>query len=311
MQMHVKNDYRKIKFIKRSFYFMKKFLSMALALVMVCNFTLLGSRNIAAAEGWVDYYDAETWKFVNCDDEYVAYKMPRETYEDMINNGTGRAKMFLENDVIVTFPKKDVKKIIEEKLSTFWKIAKSVLWAVYAGIIIVTSCGLYRIYNQHIYDMEKEGKFFTINENSTLFEGVDATAANYTKRFNELIDKKISPILFGNNSIFNRGFNGIKSFFINSFNAATQTVLNKIWTFGRKTNSSNTQQPTSSSSDTNIQQQTNSSVPIVTTATDSSTPIVPPTNSSNTKTQQQTQKPMETPNLTDDNDESNKENNDQ
>lgn len=47
------------KFIKRSFYFMKKFLSMALATIMALNVNVLSSKNIAAASFWESFYVAE------------------------------------------------------------------------------------------------------------------------------------------------------------------------------------------------------------------------------------------------------------
>ncbi len=47
------------KFIKRSFYFMKKFLSMALATIMALNVNVLSSKNIAAASFWESYYVEE------------------------------------------------------------------------------------------------------------------------------------------------------------------------------------------------------------------------------------------------------------
>lgn len=267
---------------------MKKFLSMALAMVMACNFTLSISRNIAAAEGYYDEYvnfddNYVEWVYKGYDDEYVYYKIPEEYLKELINDNRINVVKFDDKYVVIKLHKKDVKEIIEEKPSKLRKFLKAVLRVAYTGIVAITSCGLYRIYNQHIGKMDKEGKF-TINENSTLLEKIDANVANYIKIFNSYVDGTISSNLFGNNSIFNRGINGTKSFFINNLNA-TQTFLSKLWPFGRKINSSNTQQQTSSSSNTNIQQQTNSSVSIVITAT----------NSSNTQQPTQTSKPVKTP----------------
>ncbi len=224
---------------------MKKFLSMALAMVMACNFTLSISRNIAAAEGYYDEYvnfddNYVEWVYKGYDDEYVYYKIPEEYLKELINDNRINVVKFDDKYVVIKLHKKDVKEIIEEKPSKLKKFLKAVLWVAYTGIAAITSCGLYRIYNQHIDKMDKDKT--RINENSTLFERIDANVANYTKMFNLYVDGTISPNLFGNASVFNKGINGTKSFFINNLNAM-QTFLIKLWPF-RKTNSSNTQQTT-------------------------------------------------------------------
>lgn len=271
---------------------MKKFLSMALALVMAFNFTLLGSRNIVDA--LYEDYDCEynCLDCPGCDDDYVYFKVDEGYFKKLTKDSRVNFVQYDGEYFIIKIHKKDVKEIIEEKPSTFWKIAKAVSWVAYTGIAAITSCGLYRIYNQHIDKMDKDKT--TINENSTFFERIDANAANYTKMFNLYVDGTISPNLLGNSSIFNKGINGTKSFIEAKFKGI-QTFLNKIRSFGKKTNSSNTntQQPTNSSTPI-VTTATNSSNPII-TETNSSTPTVPATNSSNTKTQQQPQKPVETP----------------
>ncbi len=275
---------------------MKKFLSMALALVMAFNFTLLSSRNIVAAEGWADYYD-ETWQFEGYDDEYVAFRIPQQSFKNLINSGNYKLVKYDGNDVIVEFHKEDVKEIIEEKPSKLRKFLKAALWAAYTGIAAITSCGLYRIYNQHIDKMDKDKT--TINENSTFFERIDANAANYTKIFNLYVDGTISPNLFGNNSIFNRGINGTKSFFINNLNA-TQTLLNKIWPFGRKINSSNTntQQSTDSNKENKNQPESTPSPSSTPLPTQTPKPVETPQPSSSPKPEPtQTPNPLETSQL--------------
>lgn len=275
---------------------------MALAVVMACNFTLLGSKSIVAAEGWADYYD-ETWQFEGYDDEYVAFRIPQQSFKNLINSGNYKLVKYDGNDVIVEFHKEDVKEIIEEKPSKLRKFLKAVLWAAYTGIAAITSCGLYRIYNQHIDKMDKDKT--TINENSTFFERIDANAANYTKMFNLYVDGTISPNLFGNSSIFNRGINGTKSFFINNLNA-TQTFLNKIWPFGKKTNSSdiNTQQQKNSNDQKKEETNEPESTPIPTqtpkpveTPQPSSSPVPEPTQTPNPPVETPQVSPSPTPNL--------------
>lgn len=111
---------------------MKKFLSMALALVMACNFTLYNSGNIAAAMCENYDYEYNCLDCPGCDDDYVYFKVDEGYAKKLMNDSRVNFVQYDGEYFIIKIHKKDVKEIIEEKPSTFWKVAKVALWGAYA-----------------------------------------------------------------------------------------------------------------------------------------------------------------------------------
>lgn len=106
---------------------------MALAVIMACNFTLYSNGNIAAALCENYDYEYNCLDCPGCDDDYVYFKVDEGHFKELMNDSRVNFVQYESERkyFIIKIHKKDVKEIIEEKPSTFWKIAKFALWGAY------------------------------------------------------------------------------------------------------------------------------------------------------------------------------------
>lgn len=160
---------------------MKKFLSIALAGVMALSATFSSCEISANANDWnegLNIYD----NMSGC----ISFDVPKKELED------SKIKVTIEKE--------------STKPSIVWGTIKTLGKIVFVGLACIASCGMYRIYNQHI-----EGKKFTEVDNAGFWGKVDAKGAEFTNSFNSYVDKVVSPNLFGKNGVINRGINKSKN----------------------------------------------------------------------------------------------------
>lgn len=133
---------------------MKKFLSMALAAIMAFNVNFLGNKNIAAADGWDDYY-------------YVA-----EDYEsDNFNLDIPEENLNGNNKIKITVEKEKE----PSKLKTFFKfisLAAYTALLAYVGFTVATFSGL----NE---STQKKIEEFANSNNKVLNNAINKTTGFY------------------------------------------------------------------------------------------------------------------------------------
>ena len=165
---------------------MKKFLSIALAGVMAFSATFSNCELLANAnENDWGYYEADIKAYDNMNGG-ISFDVPKRELEG------SKIKITIEKE--------------STKPSIVWRAIKTLGKVVLVGLACVTSCGAYRIYNNHI-SREKE-------IDGTGFWGkVDAKGAALMDSFNSFVDNTVSEKLFGESGIINGGINKFKSGF--------------------------------------------------------------------------------------------------
>ncbi len=151
------------KFIKRSFYFMKKFLSMALATIMALNVNVLSSKNIAAASFWESYYVEEG--------DYESDNLKFDFPKDGLNG----------NKIKITVEK-------EEESSELKIFLKFISWAAYSallayvGFTVATFSGLNEETKNKLREFAKaNNKFLGYTQNKmTSYYNAASTKLNET-----------------------------------------------------------------------------------------------------------------------------------